>query len=195
MFEGMVSYLLIEHQYGDIFYPPLSKLGYPRLLSNKRKPYKTLDGYMCILPYTDRQWFKFFDIINMPELKKNKSFSSVKERSKKINSLYNLIEKKVKKKNNKELVRLLKKNDIPHGVLNTLENLKKDKHLKKVGFFRSYEHPSEGKLLIPDTGIKIDSKSLPIRYHQPNLGEQSKEILEELGYNKSEIDNILNLKE
>ena len=195
MFEGMVSYLLIEHQYGDIFYPPLSKLGYPRLLSNKRKPYKTLDGYMCILPYTDRQWFKFFDIINMPELKKNKSFSSVKERSKKINSLYNLIEKKINKKNNKELVRLLKKNDIPHGVLNTLENLKKDKHLKKVGFFRSYEHPSEGKLLIPDTGIKIDSKSLPIRYHQPNLGEQSKEILEELGYNKSEIDNILNLKE
>ena len=195
MFEGMVSYLLIEHQYGDIFYPPLSKLGYPRLLSNKRKPYKTLDGYMCILPYTDKQWFKFFDIINMPELKKDKSFSSVKERSKKINILYKLIEKKIKKKNNKELVRVLKKNDIPHGVLNTLENLKKDKHLKKVDFFRNYYHPSEGKLLIPDTGIKIDNKSLPIRYHQPNLGEQSKEILEELGYTKNEIDNILNLKE
>ena len=192
MFEGMVSYLLIEHQYGDIFYPPLSKLGYPRLLSNKRKPYKTLDGYMCILPYTDKQWFKFFDIINMPELKKDKSFSSVKERSKKINILYKLIEKKIKKKNNKELVRVLKKNDIPHGVLNTLENLKKDKHLKKVDFFRNYYHPSEGKLLIPDTGIKIDNKSLPIRYHQPNLGEQSKEILEELGYTKKEIDNILN---
>ena len=53
---------------------------------------------ICILPYTDKQWFKFFDIINMPELKKNKSFSSVKERSKKINSLYNLIEKNKEKK-------------------------------------------------------------------------------------------------
>ena len=41
----------------------------------------------------------------------------------------------------------------------------------------------------------IINKSLPIRYHQPNLGEQSKEILEELGYTKNEIDNILNLKE
>ena len=83
MFEGMVSYLLIEHQYGDIFYPPLSKLGYPRLLSNKRKPYKTLDGYMCILPYTDRQWFKFFDIINMPELKKINLFLQLRRDQKK----------------------------------------------------------------------------------------------------------------
>ena len=131
-------------------------------------------------------------ISDIPCGKKDKSFSSVKERSKKINILYKLIEKKIKKKNNKELVRVLKKNDIPHGVLNTLENLKKDKHLKKVDFFRNYYHPTEGKLLIPDTGIKIDNKSLPIRYHQPNLGEQSKEILEELGYTKKEIDNILN---
>ena len=89
---------------------------------------------------------------------------------------------------------VLKKNDIPHGVVNTLENLKKDEHLKKVNFFRNYKHPSEGKLLIPDTGIKINNKSLPIRYHQPNLGEQSKEILEELGYSKNEINSILNIK-
>ncbi len=191
MFEGMVSYLLIEHQYGDIFYPPISKLGYPRLLTNHRKPYKTLDGYICILPYTDKQWFKFFDIIKMPELKKQKSFSSVKQRSKKINVLYNLIEKKIKEKRNKELIKVLKKNDIPHGVVNTLQNLKKDKHLKKINFFRKYKHPSEGKLMIPDTGIKIDNKSLPIRYHQPNLGEQSKEILKELGYTNIEIKSIL----
>ncbi len=66
MFEGMASYVLVEHQYGEIFYPPLDKLGYPRLLANSRKPYKTLDGYISILPYTDKQWFKFFDLIKMP---------------------------------------------------------------------------------------------------------------------------------
>ena len=50
MFEGMVSYLLIEHQYGDIFYPPLSKLGYPRLLSNKENHIKHLMDICAFCP-------------------------------------------------------------------------------------------------------------------------------------------------
>ena len=74
-----------------------------------------------------------------------------------------------------------------HSVLNTLENLKKDKQLKKVNFFRNYNNLSEGKLLIPDTVIKMENKSLPIRYYQSNLGEQSKEILEELVYTKMNL--------
>ena len=50
MFEGMVSYVLLEHQYGQIFFPNRGKTGYPRLLSKNRRPYKTKNGYICILP-------------------------------------------------------------------------------------------------------------------------------------------------
>ena len=39
----------------------------------------------------------------------------------------------------------------------------------------------------------IDNKSLPVRKHQPSLGENSKEILEEIGYNKKEIKKIIDL--
>ena len=58
-------------------------------------------------------------------------------------------------------------------------------------FFRKYKHPSEGKLVIPDTGIKINKKSLPIRNHQPKLGEHNRKILQELGYTGKEIKSIL----
>ena len=191
MFEGMASYVLVEHQYGEIFYPPKGKFGYPRLITNNRKPYKSLDGYISILPYTDKQWFEFFDLINMPELKYLKKYSNIENRSKNLNTLYKLIGKSIRGKTNKELVRMLKKHDIPHGIVNTLSNLKKDKHLQKVKFFRKYKHPSEGRLLIPDTGIKINKKSLPIRNHQPKLGEHNRKILQELGYTGKEIKSIL----
>ena len=193
MFEGMASYTLLEHQYGQIFLPSKDTIGYPRLLSKSRKPYKTQDGYICIMPYTDKQWFKFFEIINKKELKNDRRFSTIKARSKVINILYKKVEKSVRKQTNEKLCRILKKNDIPHGVLNTLDNLKNDKHLKKVKFFRKIKHPSEGDLLIPDTGIKINNKSLPIRKHQPSLGENSAEILKEIGYDDLEIKKILNL--
>ena len=41
--------------------------------------------------------------------------------------------------------------------------------------------------------VKINNKSLPVRKHQPSLGENSKEILEEMGYNKKEIKKIIDL--
>jgi len=84
-------------------------------------------------------------------------------------------------------------NDIPHREVNTLDTLRTDKHLKKVNFFRKINHPSEGNILLPDTGIKINNKSLPVRKHQPSLGENSKEILEEIGYNRKEIKKIIDL--
>ena len=66
---------------------------------------------MCILPYTNNQWFNFFEIIKKKNLKDDKRFSNIKARSKDINLLYKLVEESVKKKTNAQLCKLLKKND------------------------------------------------------------------------------------
>ena len=83
---------------------------------------------------------------------------SIKEKFKQaLQSTYKVISddyKVVKNKKNEELVRILTANDIPHGQVNTLESLKENLHLKETNFFRSFKHPTEGELVIPDTGIK-----------------------------------------
>ena len=191
MFEGMVSYTLLEHQYGDIFSPSLEKAGYPRLLTKYRKPFKTADGYICVLPYTKKQWINFIDIMNITKLKDEKNFFSNLNKPDKLNKYYSIIEKCIKNKNTKQLINLFTDNDIPHGEVNTIENLRENSHLKETNFFRTFRHPTEGKLSIPDTGIKFNNKSLPIRIHQPNLGEHTVEILKELNFKDDKIEEII----
>ena len=191
MFEGMVGYTLIEHLFGATFVPPLDQIGYPRALSPNRKPYKSADGFICILPYTNQQWINFFKILGRLDLVKDKHYSSIKERSKYIDTLYSMLGQSVKQKTNKEWSKLLKEHEIPYGVVNRLEDLKDDPHLKALNFFRPYNHPTEGNLEVPDTAFRFNRQSLPVRRHQPKLGEHSKEILEEAGFGANDINKIL----
>src|SRR5450755_3398586 len=63
MFETMAQFVLGDHMAGRSFEPPIGPPGYSRLLSPDRRPYRTSDGYICALVYTDRQWTAFFRII------------------------------------------------------------------------------------------------------------------------------------
>ncbi len=191
MFEGMVGYVMIEHHAGETFIPPIDKAGYSRVLSKFRRPHKTKDGYMCILPYTDHQYEKFWKAVDRKDYALDDRFNSIKNRSKNISALYEIIGEVSSEIKTDKLVEILTKAEIPCGAVNRLEDLKNDFHLKKIGFFREYEHPTEGLIQMPDSAFRLDRKELPIRYHQPNLGEHSREILKELGYNERQINKIL----
>ena len=42
----------------------------PRLMAKNRRPYKTKDGYVCCLIYTDRQWKIFLEAVGKGDLLK-----------------------------------------------------------------------------------------------------------------------------
>src|SRR5258706_5656105 len=54
MFETMVAFMMVEHLGGLTFEPPLGPAGYARVLAPDRRPHRTTDGHVAILPYTTR---------------------------------------------------------------------------------------------------------------------------------------------
>src|SRR5262249_58513201 len=68
MFESMAAWVMVEHLYGETFVPPLEAAGYKRVLNRWRRPFKTKDGYLAILPYTDQNWRDFFTITGRNDL-------------------------------------------------------------------------------------------------------------------------------
>ena len=195
MFEAMVSFVFVEHQYGAMFQPPLTGYGYPRMLSSYRRPHPTADGYICMLAYTDRQWAKFWGLTSRPELAEDQRFATMAARSAHIGEIYEEAGTELAMRTTAEWLDLLAQNDIPAGPAKTLQEVRDDPHLDAIGFFRSYDHPTEGTMEIPDTPFKLDGGSLPIRHPQPRLGSDTEAVLREAGMADAEIDAILDHNE
>lgn len=190
MFEGVASFTMVEHQFGAIFSPPESPPGYPRVLSPHRRPQPTRDGYICLLAYTDGQWRRFWDLVGRPEMTDDARFATISERLVHVDALYAESGAELIKKPSAEWLELLRKAEIPCGPVNTLEDLQVDPHLAATGFFRPFDHPSEGAMILPDTAFRYNRETLPVRRGQPRLGEHTVDVLVEAGFSDDEIADI-----
>ena len=191
MMETMVDFTLVEHLYGYNFLPPKAPPVYPRQSSPNRKPYKTLDGYIAVLPYSDDQWLRFFSIIKKENILKDPKFCSLESRNQNIDELYKILSEELKKRNTSFWIKNLREKDIPATKVNFPKDLFEDEHLKKTNFFKVQDHPSEGKLLYPSFPVEFNKDETAESLHAPSLGENTKEILIDLGYSEFEIESFI----
>ena len=179
MFETIVSFTLLEHMAGETFVPAVDSMGYERVLSPNRKPYRTKDGYIGLLPYTTGQWQRFFAVAGETALAADPRVSDAALRSRNINMLYAELARIVAGRTTAEWVALLEDADIPMTPVRTPDDLLRDPHLAAIDFFPRMSHPSEGD--IRTIGIPVTFSRTPgnIRRPAPLLGEHGPEILEE----------------
>ncbi|MBB1595466.1 CaiB/BaiF CoA-transferase family protein [Achromobacter sp. UMC46] len=155
MFETLVSFTLVEHLGGRTFEPPRGGMGYNRVLSPERKPYRTRDGYIALLPYTDAQWQRFFSLAGRDDLAMDPRYQTPPMRARNVDTLYQQLAAIVAQRGTGDWLALLADADIPHSRVNTPEALFDDPHLAATGFFQRVEHPTEGTLT---------ATSIPVRF-------------------------------
>lgn len=191
MFESMVAFNMVEHLYGHSFSPPVDEIGYPRVLAPWRRPYKTKDGYIAMLAYTDPHWRAFWDAVGKPELKDDPRFESLATRSDNVAELYKLAGDSLMGKTTDEWIDIFGKLEVPAAKIAGLGDLLEDPQLASSDFFIRADHPSEGEIVMPDLPVRFSETETEIKRLQPKLGEHSREILEEAGLDPAAIDKLL----
>lgn len=191
MFETMVHFVMGEHLWGMTFDPPIGGPGYTRLMSQERRPYPTRDGYIAILPYLDAHWAVFCEVVGRPDLLADPRFRTLADRVRHIDATYAETAKIMATRTTQEWLDLFGRTSVPTIVVNSLEELASDPHLEAVGFWKSVDHPTEGKLRLPAFPVNFGATPAGIERHAPRLGEHTREVLGEAGLDGGAIEALL----
>jgi len=191
MFESMVAFLLVEHLSGLSFVPPLGPPGYERMLAKNRRPYKTRDGYIAIMPYTTEQWTRFMECVGRADLLGQDWVRDPVKRSAHVETLYQVIADAAPARTTAEWLALLGEKDIPCGPVNTLATLIGEPHLKEAGLFEEFEHPSEGRLRRVRSPFRVEGVAKVADAPAPQLGESGESVLLEAGFKPEQIRDLV----
>lgn len=190
MFEALVAFIFNEHLAGATF-EESGQVGYARVLSQDRRPYRTRDGWIAVLPYTEKQWRHFLIEVGREDVLQQPWFATPKGRHEHIDSLYATIASVLPERDSASWIEALSRLDVPCSRVNSLEDLLADPHLADVGFFEvGPRYPGFIKRMLPQPIEFGGIDSLPDE-PPPELGANTRSVLADLGYAEAEIESLL----
>jgi crotonobetainyl-CoA:carnitine CoA-transferase CaiB-like acyl-CoA transferase len=179
MVEAMQAFMLAEHGSGAIPEPASGPAGYTRVLSPNRRPQRTADGWIHLLPYTKANYVALFEAGDKAHLVDDPRLENRLSRAEAADSLYGEIVEVLLHRTTDEWLQFCELHDIPAGRVATLDEL--------VAELPLAQHPLAGRYRVIPTGVRFDTTPTSLRRHAPLIGEHGDEVLSEAGYSADEV--------
>jgi formyl-CoA transferase/CoA:oxalate CoA-transferase len=149
--------------------------------------FKASDKYFMLAVGTERLWANFCDALGLSQLKDDPRFARNPDRINHRAELVAILDELFATQPADYWLEQLKQTGIPAGPINTIaETLAHPQHRAR-NFIVELDHPLAG--LVKSMGNPVRLSETPVSYRlaPPSLGQQTDDILAELGYNDDMI--------
>lgn len=153
--------------------------------------FRCKDGYVFIGASTDRFWRSLCRILDSEYLLDDPQFATNAERVAHRGMLTEKIEAALAEVGQDEIVERLRAAGLPCGPVFDVGQIVKDNHVGQRGVLSTWTHPEFGQVTQVRTPIRDGGKMPEIRIPSPFLGQHSAEVLEDLGYSRSDIERLV----
>ncbi|TXL71798.1 CoA transferase [Vineibacter terrae] len=192
MLETVAAFNSIEMLGGHAFMPSIGPAGYKRM--QERRPVRTKDGWITMLPYSGDNWCTFFETVGHPECIEELSVRDPVLRASNIDKIYDRMSEIALSRTTAEWEELLLRIDVPHAAFAKMTEVAEQPHLQAVGMFVDLDHPTEGRIRQARPSARFSESPAGIRRLPPRLGEHTREVLREAGYSDAQIATLVDSK-
>ncbi len=153
--------------------------------------FRTADGYVNIAVGNNSLWERFCTALDLTSLLEDERFANNSGRSIDRDALYAVLEPRLRELSTDEVVRLLDTAGVPCGPIRDVAQTMDDGQTQAQDLVLEVEHPRIGALRLSGGPYHFDGEPVRARLAPPLLGQQTAEILEEVGYSEEEIDALI----
>jgi crotonobetainyl-CoA:carnitine CoA-transferase CaiB-like acyl-CoA transferase len=166
----------------------------PRRLGNTHAsivPYQAFrasDGYVIIAAGSEALWKKVCAVLGIERtLGADPRFATNGLRNEHRAELVPLLQAIIEKRTQAEWVRDLEAAEVPCGPINSLQQALGHAQAEARGMVVELPHPKLGAARSVGNPVKLGATPVSYRRHPPSLGEQTDEVLRELGHSDAQI--------
>ena len=182
MTEAVKAFMLVEHGAGAVPQPPLGPAGYQRVLTRERRPQRTADGWINVLPYSKEQYDAIFTAGGRTDLLGDVRYADGRSRVANSDFLYQQVRGILTQRTTAEWLEFCRVTQIPATPVITLEEIVAEQPMA--------EHPLGGSYHQLRPGARLSGTPMRARRPAPVPGQHNDEVLTELGYSRAEIDAL-----
>jgi crotonobetainyl-CoA:carnitine CoA-transferase CaiB-like acyl-CoA transferase len=185
MFDSVLAFNLVEHLSRAAV--PGGPSGYVRILNRFRRPHQTKDGYVAMLPYSDKSWSDLYHAVGHEHELSDPWFQNRLENPVPV---YASLAKIMLQRTSAEWLDLATELGIPAGPVPSMDEIIEDPAQHR-GVLSEHEHPVAGRYRQIASPARFGLSPTEIRTHAPLLGQDTVDVLRELGLSEADIGVLL----
>ncbi len=169
---------------------PPGQAGNDHPTSMPTSAYKTQDGYMNIAATGEGMWRRVCEGIGRKDMLENPDFKGDQNRSKNRVALNAEINKALASRTTGEWIGILTAAEVPCGPIYAIDQVFADPQVKHIGAAVSVKSAKLGELRIVNQAVKLSRTPATLATAPPELGEHTAEVLADLGYKETQIEEL-----
>ena len=178
--EAMMQYTVVgkEETAGD----PIAR---PDLI------FQTLDGYITAGTISDSEWQGFCRAAEKPELAQDKRFSTPGGRTANAAERIHLMAEVLAKRTTADWLSRLDAADVPCAPVLRRGEVMANEQVVARGLISEFDHPGIGRVRQPKPAAEFSATPTRAPSPAPVIGEHGRQILQELGYAGTEVEQLV----
>lgn len=166
-------------------------LGSAHPLNAPYQAFQTSDGWINVGAANQSNWLRFLGVIGAPELNDDARFASNADRIRNLPALVKILNGYLSQETTETWLDRMEKAALPAGPVNDILQMHADPQARARDMIVELDHPTAGKVETLGHPVKFSRTPGSVERASPLLGEHTREVLSELGFDSAKIDALI----